>query len=76
MRPVALAGGEAVVDIDGLVGAVKAADAEMDDAGRQAGAVIAGPLDSRRQGAEAGLRQARGHLVNPTDKAGTGPAIR
>ena len=43
-RPVMIAAGvEEVVEIDGLMGAVEIADAEMQDAGAQIGAPVAGP---------------------------------
>ena len=42
------AGGEEVVEIDGLMGAVEVADAEMDDAGGEGAPVIGG--DGRRSG--------------------------
>ena len=48
--PVRLAGGKAVVDIGGLMRAVERADAEMHDARRDRGAVIARNRHRGRQG--------------------------
>ena len=52
-------GGQQVVDHRRLVGAVEGADAEMDDAGRDARTVVGGAGDGGRQPTERGVREAR-----------------
>ena len=48
-RPVALAGGEPVVDVDGLMGAVEGADAEMHDADADGVEIVARTVDAGRK---------------------------
>ena len=57
--PIRGAGGEKVVDDDGLVRPVEGADAEMNDAGRDPGAVIGRAADGAGEPVEAGVREAQ-----------------
>ena len=51
-----------IVGVFRKMGASEGAEPEMDDAGRQRGAVIAGAADGRRQGTERGGGEARHSL--------------
>ena len=70
--PIRGAAGEKIVDHDRLVCPVKRADSEMNDAGRDAGAVIGRTADLAGKPVEAGVRQAQIVLF----RAGTGDFCR
>ena len=69
-------GGQDVVEIDGLMGAVEGADAKMNDAGGGPARIIGRPADGLGQGREGRQRQSlhRAHLNSDgshSDTAGT-----
>ena len=69
-------GGEDVVEIDGLVGAVERADAQMDDAGGGPARIVGRPADGLGQGREGRKRQSLHHAHlnsdgSQSDTAGT-----
>jgi hypothetical protein len=59
--PLPFPGGKAVVDVDGLVGAVESADPEMHDTNGKGLAIVARTVDVGREASEGGRSEAHQH---------------